>query len=346
MRSLRCSRALVRSIVLVFVFGMAHSGAMKRLCLAICGLVFVVGLHLSAQPCAGSQYSEAVSAFQRGENAAAIRILEPLVHSGVLTGAKLGHAWLVLGASYHGEAEYSAANHAYDMAVQLLGDDPHAVMDYAVALGGLGVLYREMGNFGAAERLQRMSLKLSEDNHDHAAVSRACADLAETSILRKRLSAAEHYIACAESESRQTSALVDDDLAHRAQIEARIFLETGATGKAIDEYQYSIGLFTRHYGEGFPLTGWGYALLASAYLQAGMQDKALLAARQSLVILGRAVGTQDPRYGAAEIRYADVLDAAGQRAQAVRIRDAGTAALQAARQMQCAGCTINAAALR
>lgn len=305
----------------------------------------MTGAHLLAQATPGWEYREAVSAFQHGDDATVIRILNPVVRSGALAGAELGRVWLVLGAAYHGETDYEAANHAYDMAIQLLGSDPNAAKDYAVAVRELGVLYREMGDFKPADRLQRRSLQIAETEHDHAAISRACADLVETSMVRKRLREAKRYVACAETESRLTNALDDDDRAHLAQIEGEVFLKTGATAKAISEYQHAIDLFTHRYGENFVLTGWGYILLSSAYLQAGLQDKALAAGHQGLAILGHTAGVHDPRYGAAELRYAEILDKAGQRVQATQMRDEGKATLQIAVQSQCTGCTIDVAAV-
>jgi len=319
---------------------------MKRICLLFYVVFLIAGAHLLAQATPDLEYSEAVSAFERGDDTAVIRILNPVVRSDALTEVELGRAWLVLGAAYHGETNYEAASHAYDMAIQFLGSDPHAAKDYAVAVRELGVLYREMGNFKAADRLQRRSLQIAESERDHAAISRACADLVETAMVRKRLRGAGRYVACAETESLLTNALDDDDRAHLAQVEGEVFLKTGATTRAIREYQYAIDLFTHRYGRNFVLTGWGYTLLSSAYLQAGCEDKALAAGRQGLAILGHTAGVHDPRYGAAELRYAEILEKAGQRAQARQIRGDGEATLQTAVESQCSGCTIDVATVR
>jgi hypothetical protein len=188
-------------------------------------------------------------------------------------GVELGRVWLLLGSSYRMEARYSQAQHAYDVGMRLLKNDPLAAKEYEVVLRESGSLSRELGDLGQVEKWQRMSLKLSERNHDHAGIARACEGLSEISLDHERLKDGEHYIKQAEDEARLTNEFDEDDRAYMAQLQGWIALKQRDAQHAIQDYQQSVALYASRYGENFALTGWGYVLLANAYDQSGMMDK-------------------------------------------------------------------------
>ncbi len=65
-----------------------------------------------------------------------------------------------------------------------------------------------------------------------------------------------------------------------------------------------------------------------------------------LHILDHALGQKNPKYFAAELAYAKVLDRCGLHAEAAQMRAAGEKGSKDYYGGQCAGCTINAAAFR
>jgi tetratricopeptide (TPR) repeat protein len=299
-----------------------------------------------AQSSAQAQYREAVTAYQRGDAAAVIRMLEPIARTSQFQGVELARVWMLLGSSYRLNADYRQAERAYAVAIQLLRNDPTALKEYEIVLRESGELSRELGNVGLAGTLQRRGLKLSERSQDHATIARACEGLAELALDGQHLKESERYIKRAEDESRLTTEFDEDDRAYLAQLKGGIALKRGDKQDAISDYQQSITLLTGRYGENFVLTGWGDMLLAEAYEQSGETDKALEAARSGVTILERTAGDHDPRYAAAEIRYADILDKAGQHAVAAQLKAQGEALQRDTQQAQCIGCTMNVAAFR
>jgi tetratricopeptide (TPR) repeat protein len=287
-----------------------------------------------------------VAAFQHGDSSAVVRMLEPIARADELQGVELGRVWLLLGSSYRAEARYDQAQHAYDLAMGLLKTDPLAAKEYETVLRESGSLSRELGDLGQAERWQRRSLELSERNHDHAEIARTCESLAEVSLAREHLKDSEHYIKRAEDEALLTNEFDEDDRAYMAQLQGWIALKQGNAQLAILDYEQSVALFAGRYGENFALTGWGYVLLASAYDQSGKLGKALEAARKGVTILEHTAGTHDPRYATAEIRYAEVLNKAGQHGFAAQLKADGEATLHEIQQVRCVGCTIDVAAFR
>lgn len=77
-----------------------------------------------------------------------------------------------------------------------------------------------------------------------------------------------------------------------------------------------------------------------------MQEKALDAMQKGITILGRTAGTHDSRYAIAEIRYAKLLRAAGQRPVAASLKKQGEATLRDIQRSECADCTMDVAAFR
>jgi tetratricopeptide (TPR) repeat protein len=319
---------------------------MKRPAFLLASLLFASCFHLLAQASIIAQWQDAVVAYQRGDNAAVIRILQPIVQCNEIQGVALGDVWALLAAAYEEGTQYRLAENAYTRAIPLLQGSSPAVRDYEVALRQLGSLYREMNEFGPAEKLEGKSLQISEQNHDHVAIARTCAALSELSLDRNRLKDGERYIGCAESESQLTSEFDDNDRAYVAQLEGLLSLDKGDVQDAIHDYQRSIDLFTNRYGANFAFTGWGYILLASAYAQGGIEKQALEAMRRGMTILKSTVGSHDPRYAVAEIQYADLLKKIGQDSWAAQVKAQGEATLEEFQRTQCAGCTISVAAFR
>jgi tetratricopeptide (TPR) repeat protein len=319
---------------------------MKHFFQAFGSILLATSLTVSAQQSSGLQYGEAVRAFQRGDSETVVRLLEPVVRSEELKGAELGRVWLLLGASYRTVTDYNAARRAYDNSMSLFKDDPNARKEYAVVLRESGGLYRELRDFDSSERLEKESLQISEQSHDHAAIARAWEGLAELSFDRKNLKRGEEFISRAEDEGRLTNDFDEDDRAYLAQLQGWFALKKGSTQSAIKYYQQAIDLFTDRYGDNFVLTGWGYILLGNAYDQQGSRDKAMDTMRKGTTILEHTAGTHDPRYAVAEIRYAKLLRQAGQRSLAAGLKKRGETTLRDSQRTECVSCTIDVAAFR
>jgi tetratricopeptide (TPR) repeat protein len=319
---------------------------MKLLSGVVSGVLFVSSISALTQPSARTQYREAVTAYQRGDTVAVVRILEPITRTSQFQGVELARVWMLLGSSYRADAEYGQAKRAYAAAIQLLRNDHTAFKEYEIVLRESGELSRELGNLRLAETLQRKGLELSERNQDHVSIARACEGLAELALDSEHLKDSEQYIKRVEDESRLTTEFDEDDRAYLEQLQGGTELKRGNTRNAIIDYQQSVASLAGRYGENFALTGWGYILLAEAYERSDETDKALEAARGGVTILEHTAGTRDPRYATAEIRYADVLNRAGQHGLAAQLKADGEATLREIQQARCVGCTIDVAAFR
>jgi tetratricopeptide (TPR) repeat protein len=306
------------------------------------GIVLFIGSPLAAQRTLRDQFDEAFAAIRRGNSASVISIVKPIVRSNALQGADRGKAWVLLGFAYKAEGQYLPAQSAYEKAISILRDDPLATKDYALVLETSGALYREMGEFELAGNLQLESLQLFKKSHDHAAIARALAGLADLSLDRGDSKGAERYLLQVEAESRQTTDLDDDDRSYILLAQGRLALQRQETDAAIADYRQSLDLFRNRHGEETPMSGWGYVMLGNAYDKTGRRAEALQALWQGVHLLDRTAGRKDSRYLIAEVVYARVLDQMGRHAEAAKYRAEGESAIQ----KQCSGCTISVDSLR
>jgi tetratricopeptide (TPR) repeat protein len=308
--------------------------------------VVLAGAQLWAQVSPQDPLHEAYIFETQGQFDKAIAVAKELTDSGRLGGAELGRAWIMLGGVYTQQGRLVEAQKAFERSLQILGQEPQFVTDYAVALQNYGELYNDSGEIAVAGQMWRKALSLVQQSGDHAGIAHSLIYLAGWALSQNRVPDAKKYLQSLAEEMKLTHDLSDDDLAVIYETQAWLALVEGHPSAAVTGYQRSLELCKRIYGERHWKTGWDYMLRGKAYAQAGNIENALDDMRDGLSILEQALGRNNPRYFAAQMAYAAVLDRAGLRAQAGQWRAAGEQAQKDFYRGQCVSCTINIAAFR
>jgi tetratricopeptide (TPR) repeat protein len=283
---------------------------------------------------------------KQGQFDKAIAIAKELTDSGRLNGAELGRAWNVLGVVFTQQGKLLEAQNAFERSLQIFGQEPQFVTDYAAALQNYGELYNDSGETAVAGKMWRKALDLLHHSGDHAGIARSLTYLAGLALAQNRVHEAKKYLQSVAEEMKLTHDLSDDDLAFIYETQAWLARAEGHASAAIAGYQRSLEVCKRIYGEAHWKTGWDYMLRGKAYAQSGDIEKALADMREGLGIMEQALGRKNPRYFAAQVAYADVLHQAGLREQAAQWRTAAEQAQKDFYRSQCVGCTINVAASR
>jgi tetratricopeptide (TPR) repeat protein len=289
---------------------------------------------------------EAYALEKQGQFDQATAIAKELIDSGHWSGGELGKAWNVLGVVYTQQGRVLEAQNAFERALQILGQEPQFVTDYAAVLQNYGELYNDSGEHGIAGKMWRKALSLMQQSGDHVSISQSLTYLAGLSLAQKQIPDARKYLKSVAEQMKLTHDLGDDDLAFIYETQAWLARAEGHPSEAIAGYQRSLELCRRAYGERHWKTGWDYMLLGTAYAQSGDIGKALTDMRVGLDILDRTLGRKNPRYFPAQVAYAAVLDQAGLREQAAQWRAAGEQGFKDFYRSQCVSCTINVAAIR
>jgi len=197
-----------------------------------------------------------------------------------------------------------------------------------MVLDDFGGLYVSISQFKIADGLRVKALHLYEEVQDHAGITRASIDLAGTAFSQKKIHEGRKYLERAVKEARLENDLEDDAVA------------------SISNYQQALNLWRKSHSEEHPFTGWGYALLGEAHAEAGEFTTALTEMKQGIAILGRTLGSQNPRYLVAEITYSRVLDETGAHTEAKLIKTNAERQLKESDSRQCTNCIISAAAFQ
>ena|SRR5271168_1116675 len=308
--------------------------------------VVLAGAQLWAQVNPQAPLHEAYVLEKQGQFDEAIAIAKGLIDSGGWSGAELGKAWNVLGVVYTQQGRVLEAQNAFERALQILGQEPQFVTDYAAVLQNYGELYNDSGQREVAGKMWRKALSLLQQSGDHVSITQSLTYLAGLALAQNRIPDAKKHLKRVAEEMKLTHDLGDDDLAFIYETQAWLARAEGHPSAAIAGYQRSLDLCKRIYGEGHWKTGWDYMLRGRAYAQSGDIEKALADMREGLGILDRTLGRKNPRYFPAQIAYAAVLDQAGLREQAAQWRAAGKQGFKDFYRAQCISCTINVAAFR
>jgi tetratricopeptide (TPR) repeat protein len=308
--------------------------------------VVLAGVQLLAQVNPAEPLHEAYVFEEHGQFDKAVAIAKELIDSGRVSGAELGKAWNVLGVVYTQQGKLLEAQNAFERSLQILGQEPQLVTDYAAALQNYGELYNDSGERAIAGKMWRKALDLLQQSGDHAGIARSLTYLAGLALAQNQVANARKYLQSVPEEMRLTHDLRDDDLAFIYETQAWLARAEGHFSAAIAGYQRSLELCKRVYGEGHWKTGWDYMLRGKAYALSGDIEKAFADMREGLGIMGQALGRENPRYFVAQIAYAAVLDQAGLKEQAAQWRAAAEQAQKDFYRSQCVGCTINVAAFR
>ncbi|MGA8214624.1 MAG: tetratricopeptide repeat protein [Candidatus Sulfotelmatobacter sp.] len=308
--------------------------------------VVLAGAQLWAQANPQEPLHEAYVFERQGQFNKAVVIAKGLADSGRVSGAELGRAWNVLGVVYTQQGKLLEAQNAFERSLQVFGQEPQFVADYAAALQNYGELYNDSGERAIAGKMWRKALDLLQQSGDHAGIARSLTYLAGLALAQNRIPDAKKYLRSVAEEMKLAHDLSDDDLAFIYETQAWLARAEGHLSAAVAGYQRSLELCKRIYGERHWKTGWDYMLRGKAYALCGDIEKALVDMRNGLGIMEQALGRKNPRYFAAQIAYAAVLDQAGLREQAAQLRAAVEQAQKDFNRSQCVGCTINVAAFR
>ena len=276
---------------------------------------------------------------KEGKSAPAIAEIQGLLDSQALDTLNTGKARHIQGLAYQDQGEFTLSQHAYEESLRILESLPDNIQDYAIVLDDFGGLYLSSGQFETADKMMTKALGLYEKIDDHAGIVRASYDLATSAFRQKKVAEGSKYLKSAVKETRAANGLNDDDRAAIASLQGWQAQFCGDYTVSTARYRQALDLWRRLHGENHPYTGWGYLLLGDVNASAGQLTAALAEIQQSIAILDRSVGRQNPRYLAAEMAYARVLDMAGSRSEAARIRATTEPSIKEGYLGQCIGCT-------
>jgi tetratricopeptide (TPR) repeat protein len=308
--------------------------------------VWLMCLPLSAQQNSGSSLHDALVLEQQGQFESAVNVINPVIDSRQLDGVELGRAYIMLGFAYREEGKFNQGRSAFEHSLQILEHDPEHISDYATALNDFAGLYGDVRQWDAAEGMWLKALHLREQIGDHAAALRSLMNLADFALAQKKLSDAREYMRRAAEVVESAHDVTDDDLAVFSETQGWLQLVSGHASAAVTAFQHALDLSTRTRGEQHWIVGWEYTLRGRAYAQACDTTNAMADMQTGLAILGHTLGRTSLKYSAAALVYAQMIDHAGEHAEAMRLRAAAQQAIKDFYGSPCVGCTINVAAFR
>lgn len=283
---------------------------------------------------------------KQGQFEPAILLARQTLDSGQLSPVETGRACIILGLAYEMEGQFPDAQHVFDQALRILEHDLEHSSDYASALDNYGGLYVDEGRIEEAGIVWRKALALQLQEGDHAAATRTLTNLAGLALSQRRLREARDWLKKASAQRKLATDLGDDDRALLFETQGWLALLQKHSSAAVAGYQHALELSRRSRGDQHWLTGYEQLLLGKAYAQAGELQQALAEMHQGMLILEQALGRHNPKYFAAEIAYAQVLDVAGSRSDAAPLKRTAEQASKDFYSRQCVGCTISVTAFR
>lgn len=300
---------------------------------------------LSGQTAASEQLVQASMLEKEGKASSSIPILRSLLNAQALDAPSTGKAWNILGLAYQDQGELSQSRRSYEESLRIFKRLSDETRDYAKALDDFGGLYLETGQFEEAKRIKTKALRIYEKVDEHAGITRVSCDLAAIEFNQKKVASGSKYLKRAVKEASVADELDDEDRATIASLRGWEALFHRDFTSSVANYKEALDIWRRRHGEEHPYTGWGHLLLGDAEEKAGQLTPALSEMRQSVAILDRTLGRQNPRCLLAEIAYSRVLDATGSHSEAARIKATAEPLLNDIYRRQCAGWTISVAAL-
>ena len=289
---------------------------------------------------------EALVLENRGSFEAAAKVARDAIDSRQLSGNELGRGYIILAVACQGAGDLASAQIAFDRALQVLENDRGHPEDYASALENYAGLYNELGRLDDAVPMWRKAFDLRQRIRDHTGTALSLTRLAQAALARNHIREGLRYLQRASNEANAAPDFTDDDKALVLETQGWLALAEHLAPAAIAAYQRALELVERSRGEQHWLAGWEHTLLGKAYAESGDFRNSLANMQIGITILDHALGENNPKYFAAELAYARVLDQFGLHAEAVRMRAAAEKASKDYYGRQCVGCTINVVAFR
>lgn len=311
--------------------------------------VLIALLVLSTVPVyAQSLVFEAYELWSSGQNNAVIAVLEPTLTASKpsLQGAELGVAWALMATSYQTLEMYEKAARAYQKSLEILQSIDAAKSQYAAVLDSLATMEEGLGQRDTAKRLCEKALRIYQELGDHSGMTVAYSDLAVIAFAQNRDKAAQRNIDNALSSGNAGGPIGDDDAATINSVKAALALRAGHAKEAVATAQAAIDCWIRSHGAGYYMLGTTYLVKARALAKTGEYSDALTEAQHALDIAEAAVGRESTPYLTARGVVAEILKAAGERAEAARVQKEVQRSLADLHTRQCYGCTIDASGFR
>ncbi|MGA8859066.1 MAG: tetratricopeptide repeat protein, partial [Candidatus Sulfotelmatobacter sp.] len=173
--------------------------------------VVLAGAQLLAQGTPQEPLHEAYVYEKRGQFDKAVVIAKELTDSGRVSGVELGRAWNVLGVVFTQQGRLMEAQNAFERSLQILGQEPRFVTDYAAALQNYGELYNDSGERAVAGKMWRKALDLLQQSGDHGGIARSLTYLAGLALAQNQIPNAKKYLKNVAEEMKLTHDLSDDD---------------------------------------------------------------------------------------------------------------------------------------
>jgi tetratricopeptide (TPR) repeat protein len=293
------------------------------------------------------QLKRAQELSDQGNEAAAIEILDPIVHSRPtsLDERHMAIAWNILGSSYQALGGYQAARQAYETAIQLVRNLPPAEDVFVSSLDDLASLSSLEGQLDAASNLRRKARKIYRNRGDWAGLVRTDDGLAAIALSKNNLRAAEKFLTDSMKDAEHSANLDDSDRADIYALRGSLAVHHRDFAGAVGDYQRSLDLWSSAQRYPFDVIAWEHALLGDAHRELGNLAAAEREIMDALELLkGHGLGTS-PVYFRTEILYAQVVRATGDKNRAKQLTEEADKALKSLRTRQCNGCTIGADAL-
>jgi tetratricopeptide (TPR) repeat protein len=272
---------------------------------------------------------------QRGQFELAVEILRPLTGSQQISEAEAGRVWILLGYAFQEQSDFANARNCYERATRIYRDKSSDKADYGAALDYLADLHRAIGKLSAARKIEKSSLEQYREAGDHAGAAWGLMHLAVIELTRKRRFDAQSDLDEADKEAQLAQNPGDEFFAALYSTKGWLAELEGNTSTAISYYTQSL-VFRKC--SSCMLTGWEYMLLGKAYADDGQVTAGLTNMRTGLKILSDTSGQHSSRYLAAQIAYAQALDASGEHAESAALKVGVERELHALNNEKCALC--------
>jgi tetratricopeptide (TPR) repeat protein len=308
-------------------------------------IVLSCAMQASALSISNEKLAAAFALDTDGHPAQAIAAAEVLLQSHTLSPLDQARALNLEGMCYQQLNQPQKAVHSLEAAQALLG--PQDAKELGAVLDNLGLVYNGNGNFEVAAHLYERAFRVYEDAAYHGGMCRVAKNQAGLALSEKKDRQARKYLELADREAKLATDLDNDDLAALLSMRGWLALTTGDMGRGVELYQQALRLWKEAHGEQHPLTVWGMLLLGQAEALSGRWQEGVRTMGEGLARTAGTLGDGSPRYLAAEMAYARVLDQTGNRLQAARLReDAQRKQPMAFANQGCNNCTISVMALR
>jgi tetratricopeptide (TPR) repeat protein len=285
---------------------------------------------------------------KHGDPRAAIAILEPIANAAKrnVPSETEGLVWNLLGSSYQELEMLDKARFCYERSIDTLRSISSAQSSLALALNNLGSVELELGRFDDSKRLSKRARDLYVQIGDHAGIAGASTNLAVLEFQRGRLGPARKFLLTAVRESKQTTALDDDDVAAILSVQGRFALIDHQPALASSFFSQAIDHWIRVHGSTGYLVGIGLLLRAQAYSSDGDFTHASSDLQQAMIVFAVTPGRTSALYWRATLEEAQLMRQLGHRSESESLEQQATNALKEIQNRQCGNCTVSVEALR